>query len=139
MRGYDDIKFVFFIFPILGKHRKHPGGRGNAGGMHHHRINFDKYHPGYFGKVGMRNFHMNRNHTFCPTMNLDTLWSLVGEENMDRAAKQADKIPVIDIVQYVSIKISCQKNFLLFLVCVQMMTFFVRAVLSKRTKLHTIM
>jgi len=20
--------------------------------MHHHRINFDKYHPGYFGKVG---------------------------------------------------------------------------------------
>ncbi|KAJ9597985.1 hypothetical protein L9F63_026910, partial [Diploptera punctata] len=22
-----------------------------AGGMHHHRINFDKYHPGYFGKV----------------------------------------------------------------------------------------
>ncbi|CAO1404493.1 unnamed protein product [Diamesa tonsa] len=84
----------------VGKHRKHPGGRGNAGGMHHHRINFDKYHPGYFGKVGMRNFHMNRNHTFCPTMNLDTLWSLVGEENMDRAAKQADKIPVIDIVQY---------------------------------------
>uniref|UniRef100_A0A669F2M3 Uncharacterized protein n=2 Tax=Euteleostomi TaxID=117571 RepID=A0A669F2M3_ORENI len=26
----------------VGKHRKHPGGRGNAGGMHHHRINFDK-------------------------------------------------------------------------------------------------
>ncbi|VAH28065.1 unnamed protein product [Triticum turgidum subsp. durum] len=35
----------------VGKHRKHPGGRGNAGGMHHHRILFDKYHPGYFGKV----------------------------------------------------------------------------------------
>lgn len=35
----------------IGKHRKHPGGRGNAGGAHHHRINFDKYHPGYFGKV----------------------------------------------------------------------------------------
>eukprot|EP00967_Tisochrysis_lutea_P067256 scaffold87814_cov35-Tisochrysis_lutea.AAC.1 len=25
-----------------GKHRKHPGGRGNAGGQHHHRIMFDK-------------------------------------------------------------------------------------------------
>lgn len=37
----------------IGKHRKHPGGRGNAGGMHHHRINFDKYHPGYFGKVSV--------------------------------------------------------------------------------------
>ena len=35
----------------VGKHRKHPGGRGNAGGQHHHRINMDKYHPGYFGKV----------------------------------------------------------------------------------------
>ena len=35
----------------VGKHRKHPGGRGNAGGQHHHRIMFDKYHPGYFGKV----------------------------------------------------------------------------------------
>jgi len=43
----------------VGKHRKHPGGRGNAGGQHHHRINFDKYHPGYFGKVGMRHFHYN--------------------------------------------------------------------------------
>ncbi|GFS43866.1 ribosomal protein L18e/L15 superfamily protein [Actinidia rufa] len=29
----------------ISKHRKHPGGRGNAGGMHHHRILFDKYHP----------------------------------------------------------------------------------------------
>ena len=35
----------------IGKHRKHPGGRGNAGGQHHHRIMMDKYHPGYFGKV----------------------------------------------------------------------------------------
>jgi large subunit ribosomal protein L27Ae len=43
-------KLVMALF-ISGKHRKHPGGRGNAGGMHHHRINFDKYHPGYFGKV----------------------------------------------------------------------------------------
>ena len=26
----------------VGKHRKHPGGRGYAGGMHHERINFNK-------------------------------------------------------------------------------------------------
>jgi hypothetical protein len=31
----------------VGKHRKHPGGRGLAGGQHHHRTNMDKYHPGY--------------------------------------------------------------------------------------------
>jgi len=35
----------------IGKHRKHPAGRGMAGGQHHHRIMMDKYHPGYFGKV----------------------------------------------------------------------------------------
>ena len=57
----------------IGKHRKHPGGRGNAGGQHHHRINFDKYHPGYFGKVGMRNFHVHPNqpNNYCPAVNLD--------------------------------------------------------------------
>lgn len=97
---FTDQKILQFIF--LGKHRKHPGGRGNAGGMHHHRINFDKYHPGYFGKVGMRHFHLNRNHSFAPTLNLDKLWSLVGEENRERAAKEADKVPVVDIVQFVS-------------------------------------
>lgn len=33
-------KSNFFIY--TGKHRKHPGGRGNAGSLTHHRINFDK-------------------------------------------------------------------------------------------------
>ena len=42
----------------IGKHRKHASGRGNAGGMHHHRILFNKYHKGYFGKHGMRVFHL---------------------------------------------------------------------------------
>uniref|UniRef100_A0A8C0MRC2 Large ribosomal subunit protein uL15 n=1 Tax=Canis lupus familiaris TaxID=9615 RepID=A0A8C0MRC2_CANLF len=64
----------------IGKHRKHPGGWGNAGGMHHHRINFDKYHSGYFGKVGMRHYHLKRNQSFCPTVNLDKLWTLVTEQ-----------------------------------------------------------
>merc|ERR1711973_994717 len=44
----------------VGKHRKHPSGRGNAGGQHHHRTWFDKYHPGYFGKVGMLHYHQHR-------------------------------------------------------------------------------
>jgi large subunit ribosomal protein L27Ae len=26
----------------VGKHRKHPGGRGTAGGMHHERIMMNK-------------------------------------------------------------------------------------------------
>ena len=46
------------------------------------RINFDKYHPGYFGKVGMRNFHVHPNNAnLCqPGINLDKLWSLVSEQ-----------------------------------------------------------
>merc|ERR1712233_140556 len=83
----------------IGKHRKHPGGRGNAGGQHHHRINFDKYHPGYFGKVGMRNFHVHPNNSnlYQPGVNLDKLWSLVSEQTRLKYAGVKDKAPVIDV------------------------------------------
>ncbi|XP_006885663.1 PREDICTED: 60S ribosomal protein L27a [Elephantulus edwardii] len=84
----------------IGKHRKHPGGRGNAGGLHHHRINFDKYHPGYFGKVGMRHYHLKRNQSFCPTVNLDKLWTLVSEQTRINAAKnKTGAAPIIDVVR----------------------------------------
>jgi hypothetical protein len=36
-------------------------------------------HPGYFGKRGMRHFHLKRNQYFTPTINLDKIWSLVSE------------------------------------------------------------
>ena len=83
----------------IGKHRKHPGGRGNSGGQHHHRINFDKYHPGYFGKVGMRHFHKTKNQYFCPVVNLDRLWTLVSDQTREKYAKadsSKDAVPVID-------------------------------------------
>jgi large subunit ribosomal protein L27Ae len=81
----------------VGKHRKHPGGRGNAGGQHHHRILFDKFHPGHFGKVGMRTFHVKKNPDFRPVANVDKLWSLAGEETLKaaQAGKFGDKAPVI--------------------------------------------
>jgi large subunit ribosomal protein L27Ae len=84
----------------IGKHRKHPGGRGNAGGQHHHRIMFDKYHPGYFGKVGMRYFHLNKNKYHCPIINLDKIWTLVGEEARVEAAKDSATAPVIDVTNH---------------------------------------
>ena len=80
----------------IGKHRKHPGGRGNAGGQHHHRTLFDKYHPGYFGKVGMRHFHVLNNRYHCSTVNLDRLYSLVAEEAQN---PPAGKAPVIDVTK----------------------------------------
>lgn len=71
-----------------------------AGGQHHHRTNLDKYHPGYFGKVGMRYFHLQRNHFWKPVVNLDKLWSLVPAESRDKyLTKQAgDVAPVIDLL-----------------------------------------
>ncbi|WRX19469.1 Large ribosomal subunit protein uL15/eL18 - like 6 [Theobroma cacao] len=84
----------------IGKHRKHPGGRGNAGGMHHHRILFDKYHPGYFGKVGMRYFHKLRNKFYCPIVNIDKLWSMVPQDVKDKAKCSKDSAPLIDVTQF---------------------------------------
>jgi len=83
----------------IGKHRKHPGGRGNAGGQHHHRINFDKFHPGYFGKVGMRHYHLLRNQYYRPPINVDRIWSLVSDETRTHYATRTDKAPVIDVTR----------------------------------------
>ena len=84
----------------VGKHRCHPGGRGNAGGQHHHRILMDKFHPGYFGKVGMRHFHLKRGTTFCPTVNVDRLWSMMPEGVYDKCKADSNALaPVIDVTK----------------------------------------
>jgi large subunit ribosomal protein L27Ae len=85
----------------VGKHRKHPGGRGNAGGMHHHRTLMDKYHPGYYGKVGMRHFHLLKNRTYCSTINLDKIFNVAAEGTYDaaKAATGTGKAPIVDLVQ----------------------------------------
>lgn len=75
------------------------GGRGNAGGQHHHRINFDKYHPGYFGKVGMRYFHKTQNKFYCPTINLDKLWTLIPDEIRHKQKNDKEKAPVLDVTE----------------------------------------
>ncbi|XP_036180822.1 60S ribosomal protein L27a-like [Myotis myotis] len=90
----------------IGKHRKHPGGCRNAGGLHHHRINFDKNHPGDCGKGGMRHHHSKRNQSFCPTVNLDKLWSLVSEQTQVNAAKSKTRAaPITDVVRSGSYKV----------------------------------
>ncbi|KIM71654.1 hypothetical protein PILCRDRAFT_751490 [Piloderma croceum F 1598] len=84
----------------VGKHRKHPGGRGLAGGQHHHRTNFDKFHPGYFGKVGMRRFHLTRNLQWRPIINVDKLWTLVPAEEKKGLTEDSEVVPVIDILRH---------------------------------------
>lgn len=63
----------------------------------------DMYHPGYFGKVGMRHFHYTKNQYHCPIVNIDKLWSLVGEEVLSKAKKASPSgpVPVIDTLAHV--------------------------------------
>ncbi|KAI9145967.1 ribosomal protein L18e/L15P [Paraphysoderma sedebokerense] len=84
----------------VGKHRKHPGGRGKAGGQHHHRTNMDKFHPGYFGKVGMRYFRKTNNKYWCPTVNVDKIWTLVSEQTKENYKNnKKGLVPVIDTLR----------------------------------------
>ena len=80
----------------VGKHKKHESGRGNAGGQHHHRLNFDKYHPGYFGKLGMRHYHKKANPTWKPSINLSNLTKLIAKDQLATAAK-GKALPVVDL------------------------------------------
>eukprot|EP00339_Tiarina_fusa_P024790 CAMPEP_0117045772 /NCGR_PEP_ID=MMETSP0472-20121206/31667_1 /TAXON_ID=693140 ORGANISM="Tiarina fusus, Strain LIS" /NCGR_SAMPLE_ID=MMETSP0472 /ASSEMBLY_ACC=CAM_ASM_000603 /LENGTH=151 /DNA_ID=CAMNT_0004757905 /DNA_START=7 /DNA_END=462 /DNA_ORIENTATION=+ len=72
----------------IGKHRKHPGGRGNAGGQHHHRTLFDRFHPGYFGKVGMRCYRRSKFAQMRPVVNVEKLWTLVPRSALEEAQKK---------------------------------------------------
>ena len=58
----------------------------------------DKYHPGYFGKIGMRQFHRLRNREFTPTVNIDKIFNVAGEGVYEAAKNGGGKAPVIDLV-----------------------------------------
>jgi large subunit ribosomal protein L27Ae len=83
----------------IGKHRKHSGGRGNAGGLTHNRTAMDRYHPGYFGKKGIRTFALQRNRLHFPCINLDKVWTLVTENSRQTFSNNKERIPVIDVTK----------------------------------------
>lgn len=82
----------------IGRHRKHSGGRGNAGGLTHNRTAMDRYHSGYFGKIGIRQFGLQRNKLHFPTVNYK-LWSLVSSSSLAHYSKDKSKVPVIDVTK----------------------------------------
>lgn len=51
--------------PHISKHCRHPG-HGNAGGMHPHKTNLDRWES-------WSAYHLMRNQSSCPTVNLDKL------------------------------------------------------------------
>ena len=56
-------------------------------------------HPGYFGKKGMRQYHVKANAEYQSIINLDKLWTLVTDETRTKYAESKDKVPVIDVVK----------------------------------------
>ncbi|KAK3212209.1 hypothetical protein Dsin_016915 [Dipteronia sinensis] len=80
------------------KHRKHPSCRGNAVGICHYCILFEKYYPCYFGKVGIRYFYKLCNRFYNPIVNIDKLRSMVPKDVMEKATK--DNVPLIDVTQF---------------------------------------
>lgn len=91
----------------VGKHRKHQSGRGYAGGEHHQRINMLKYHPGYFGKKGIRVFRLHKNRIHCPAINVNQLWALVSEQTRDKhLSGKAEEPLVIDCVSHGYFKVT---------------------------------
>ena len=60
------------------------------------------FHPGRFGKVGMNHFNKNKNEDHCPGINVDKLWSLIGNKIYQDAKKSTDKanVPVVDIAKF---------------------------------------
>lgn len=51
----------------------------------------------------MRNYHLRRNTKWCPTLNLDKLWTLVSEQTRLKYKDSENKVPVIDLVKAVSV------------------------------------
>ena len=74
--------------------------------MHHERIMMNKYHSGYFGKCGIRVFHMQRNWNWAPVINTDKLWSLVDPGVKVAVTKLKSKsVPVIDVTKHGYVKV----------------------------------
>merc|ERR1712060_961909 len=72
------------------------GGRGMAGSKHHHRTWINRWHPGYFGKVGMRHFHKVMNNYYCPIINVNSLWTLVGKKPYNAPEGKGVLIDVVE-------------------------------------------
>lgn len=49
----------------------------------------------------MRHFHLLKNRTYTKSVNVEKLWSLLGEEAYEQAKGSKDKAPVLDVTKLV--------------------------------------
>jgi ribosomal protein L15 len=59
-----------------------------------------KSNTSYFGKVGMRHFHLMRNLYWRPIINVDKLWSLVPAEEKKNLSADSKVVPVVDTLRH---------------------------------------
>jgi large subunit ribosomal protein L27Ae len=59
----------------------------------------DRYHPGFFGKKGIRVFNLQRNRLHFPSINIDKVWTLLTEQSRKLYADNKDRVPVIDVTK----------------------------------------
>lgn len=50
----------------------------------------------------MRNYHLRRNSKWCPTINLEQLYTLIPEETRKKYENDKEKAVVIDVVRKVN-------------------------------------
>ncbi|KAH9411420.1 ribosomal protein [Ordospora pajunii] len=94
MRGH-----VSHGYGRVGKHRKHSGGRGLAGGFGHMRSYFDRFHPDYHGKRGMRVYHRSKEHEYAKPISSARLWGLIPKTQRNEYLDN-DRVPVIDVREF---------------------------------------
>lgn len=57
----------------------------------------------------MRTFHLKRNLEFCPTVNVDRLWSLLPEGVYEQAKAGSEQTPVLDVTKLVNLQQYCRE------------------------------
>ncbi|ORD99741.1 R27A [Hepatospora eriocheir] len=82
------------------KHRKHPSGRGACGGFKHMRTWYMKYHPDFFGKRGMLNFHVKKNAEIKKSISLAKVYGLMDSESRKEVLNNESISPVIDVREF---------------------------------------
>ncbi|KAL6122845.1 ribosomal prt L27A [Nucleospora cyclopteri] len=81
------------------KHRKHSGGRGKCGGLKFMKTWFQRYHPDYFGKRGMKDYHIKKNAEWKRQISASSLWNLI-PDNQRADIMKSDNVPVIDAREF---------------------------------------
>jgi len=85
----------------VGKHRKHPGGRGKCGGLTHHRTLFERFHPDHFGKRGMKVFFRRENKRYMPYTSVDKIWSFVEKAGqLEEFVNNLSVVPVVNLTDF---------------------------------------